>query len=408
MFRIAWRNLWRNRARTLISITAIALSYAMFLISIGFADSMYDDMEVAAAEMVGGNVLIHGKGYWESQTNEKFISDPAPILASVAQTKDIKAVASRVITEGLLSTSASSSATRLMGVDPLVEKDFSNPAKYLDHGKFFDEAEEAPLVIGAKTAKTLNVDVGDRVVLTVTAPDGEMQRALFYVTGILKAGVSSIDDGPAYTTISAAQNALGIGAGLTQVGLLTETVNQAGVKTEVAKLMPPELEILTWDEAMPDLVGMIELDAAFGDIYGIIIFIVVVFAVMNTFLMIVMERIRELGLLAALGLKPSQVARLLLIESFLMAVVSVIIGFGLGYLGHTLINAIGIDMNDLYGTDIEMGGITMVDTILHSKINPPRWIKATISVLGLVMLGAVYPAYKASKLNPSQAMRFFQ
>jgi ABC-type lipoprotein release transport system permease subunit len=408
MFRIAWRNLWRNRARTLISITAIALSYAMFLISIGFADSMYDDMEVAAAEMVGGNVLIHGQGYWESQTNEKFIADPAPILASVAQTKDIKAVASRVITEGLLSTSASSSATRLMGVDPLVEKDFSNPAKYLDHGKFFDEAEEAPLVIGAKTAKTLNVDVGDRVVLTVTAPDGEMQRALFYVTGILKAGVSSIDDGPAYTTISAAQNALGIGAGLTQVGLLTETVNQAGVKTEVAKLMPPELEILTWDEAMPDLVGMIELDAAFGDIYGIIIFIVVVFAVMNTFLMIVMERIRELGLLAALGLKPSQVARLLLIESFLMAVVSVIIGFGLGYLGHTLINAIGIDMNDLYGTDIEMGGITMVDTILHSKINPPRWIKATISVLGLVMLGAVYPAYKASKLNPSQAMRFFQ
>ncbi len=408
MFRIAWRNLWRNRARTLISITAISLSYAMFLISIGFADSMYDDMEVAAAEMVGGNVLIHGKGYWESQTNEKSIADPSPILASVAQTKDIKAVASRVITEGLLSTSASSSATRLMGVDPKVEQDFSNPAKYLDHGKFFDETEESPLVIGVKTANTLNVDVGDRVVLTVTAPDGEMQRALFYVTGILKAGVGSIDEGPAYTTVSAAQKALGIGVGLTQIGLLTETVNQAGVKVEVAKTLPAEFEILTWDEAMPDLVGMIELDAAFGDIYGIIIFIVVVFAVMNTFLMIVMERIRELGLLAALGLKPSQVARLLLIESFLMAIVSVIIGFGLGYLGHTLINAIGIDMNDIYGTNVEMGGITMVDTILHSKINTPRWIKATISVLGLVMLGAVYPAYKASKLNPSQAMRFFQ
>jgi len=408
MFRIAWRNLWRNRARTLISITAISLSYAMFLISIGFADSMYDDMEVAASEMVGGNVLIHRKGYWESQTNEKFIADPAPILAKVAQTKDIKTAASRVITEGLLSTSAASSATRLMGVDPTVEQDFSNPSKYLHHGKFFDETKEAPLVIGAKTAKTLNVDVGDRVVLTVTAPGGEMQRALFYVTGILKAGVASIDDGPAYTTISAAQNALGIGVGLTQIGLLTETVNQAQVKAEVAKTLPAEFEILTWDEAMPDLVGMIELDAAFGDIYGIIIFIVVVFAVMNTFLMIVMERIRELGLLAALGLKPSQVARLLLIESFLMAIVSVIIGFGLGYLGHTLINAIGIDMNDIYGTNVEMGGITMVDTILHSKINEPRWIKATISVLGLVMLGAVYPAYKASKLNPSQAMRFFQ
>lgn len=407
MFRIAWRNLWRNRTRTLISVTAIALSYALFLVSIGMADAMYGDMEVAAAQAAGGNVLVHGKGYWESQTNEKIIVQPGEVVGRAQQIPGVERVAQRVVLEGLLSTSSASSGTRLMGVDPLVEEGFANPAKYLTKGAFFND-DEAPIVLGAKTAKTLNVDLGDRVVFTATAADGEMRRALFYVSGIVSAGAASIDEGPAYTTLPAAQNAMDLGVAVTQIGLLTDASNQDAIKATLLADAPDSVEILTWEEAMPDLIGMIELDAAFGDLYGIIVFIVVVFAVMNTFLMIVMERIRELGLLAALGLKPSQIARLLMFESLLLAVVSIAIGFSLGFAGHLALDNAGIDMQDLYGTNVEMGGVTMVDTVLHSKVNVPRWINATLSVFFLVMAGAVYPAIKASRMNPSQSMRFFQ
>lgn len=406
MFRIAWRNLWRNRTRTLISVTAIALSYALFLVSISMADSMYDSMEVAAAQAAGGNVLVHQEGYWASQTNEKLIPDPAHVVAAAQKLPGVEAVATRLILEGLLSTSAASAGTRLMGIDPTIEKNFTNPARYLSKGEFFDD-DESPIVLGQKTAKTLDVDLGDRVVFTTTAPDGEMRRALFYVSGIVAAGAASVDEGPTYTTILAAQNAIGVEGSVTQVGLMTDPLIQVATKNALAPSLGAGLEILTWEEAMPDLVGFIELDAAFGDLYGIIIFIVVVFAVMNTFLMIVMERIRELGLLAALGLKPSQIARLLVIESFLLAVVSILIGFSLGFAGHYTLYTYGIDVRDMYGTDMEMSGVTMVDSIIRSKITPERWINATLSVLGLVMLAAVYPAYKASRLNPSQAMRFF-
>lgn len=406
MFRMAWRNLWRNRTRTLISISAIALSYAVFLLWIGMADSMYEDMEIAAAEAAGGNVLIHADGFWLSQTNEKYLQNPAGILESARNTKNVEAVAPRVILDGLLSTSTASSPVRLSGVDPAVEKLFGNPAKYLVRGEFFLKNEESPIVIGAKTARTLNVDLGDRIVLTTTAPDGEMQRALFYLSGVLQGGIS-IDEGPAYTTLAAAQKAVRIGDGLTQIGLLTDASEQDEVKTLVAKSLPAQTEIMTWREAMPDLVGFIELDRSFDGLYRMIVFVVVVFAVMNTFLMIVMERIRELGLLAALGLNPSQLGRLLMIESFLMAVVAVGFGFVLALVGHSLLVAYGFDMSILFGDDMTMGGVTMIDTVIESKITVSRWVSATLSVVVLVMCGAIYPAYKASRLNPSQAMRFF-
>ncbi|MEZ4461950.1 MAG: FtsX-like permease family protein [bacterium] len=354
----------------------------------------------------GGNALIHGKGYWEAQTNEKVLEGAARSSTRCRNARRQSGRPPAVILEGLLSTSASSAAIRIYGVDPKVETEFGNTARYLVRGDFFNN-EDAPLVLGAKTAKTLNVDLGDRVVLTVTDAHGEMQRALFYVSGVLQAGAASVDDGPAYTTLAAAQKAAGMN-GITQIGVLSDEASQDAIKAAVLALNAPNTEVLTWQEAMPDLVGFIKLDAAFGDLYGIIVFIVVVFAVMNTFLMIVMERIRELGLLAALGLKPRQIALLLIYESFLMAVVAIAIGFGLGYLGHFTLKTVGIDMADLYGTDVQMGGVTMVDTVVRSKINITRWVNATLSVLALVMLGAVYPAFKASRMNPSQSMRFFQ
>lgn len=406
LIKVAWRNLWRNRTRTLISITAISLSYALFLVSIGIAEGQYENMEKAAAESAGGSVLIHGKGYWDSQLNDIVIKDADALVETVRETPGVQAVARRVLVNGLLSTSAGATATRLQGVVPEAEGEFQNPARFVEDGVFLTGDEEAPLVLGRGIVEDLEIELGDRVVLTATGPDGEMRRALFHLTGIIDTGFSSLDDAAAYTTVEGAQKAVGMDGQLTQIGVLAPGETRHQVRDALVDRLHDRYEVLTWDDAMPDLVGMIQLDAAFGDIYGFVVFIVVVFAVMNTFLMIVMERIREFGLLNAIGLTPRQIALLLLLESICLAVVSIVIGFAIGFGLHLYLAEVGIDMA-IFATEVEMGGVTLTDTIMRSTIDVGRWLNATLSVFVMVLLASAYPAYKASRLTPAEAMRFF-
>lgn len=406
LIKVAWRNLWRNRTRTLISITAISLSYALFLVSIGIAEGQYENMEKAAAESAGGSVLIHGKGYWDSQLNDIVIKDADALVETVRETPGVQAVARRVLVNGLLSTSAGATATRLQGVVPEAEGEFQNPARFVEDGVFLTGDEEAPLALGRGIVEDLEIELGDRVVLTATGPDGEMRRALFHLTGIIDTGFSSLDDAAAYTTVQAAQKAVGMDGQLTQIGVLAPGETRHQVRDALVDRLHDRYEVLTWDDAMPDLVGMIQLDAAFGDIYGFVVFIVVVFAVMNTFLMIVMERIREFGLLNAIGLTPRQIALLLLLESICLAVVSIVIGFAIGFGLHLYLAEVGIDMA-IFATEVEMGGVTLTDTIMRSTIDVGRWLNATLSVFVMVLLASAYPAYKASRLTPAEAMRFF-
>ncbi len=407
MFAVAWRNLWRNSTRSIVSISAIAFSYALFLVTMGISDSSYTKMEDAAADSAGGSVLIHAPGYWDSRMNDIVMTDPNPALAAVKSTAGVEGSARRVLINGLLSTSSGNVATLIQGVDPEEEKLVQNAGQYLKEGTFLTGDEEDPLVLGSGAAHELNVKIGDRVVLTATNPDGDMERALFHVTGIIHTGSRQLDDIAAYTSIPAAQKSISMAGQLTQIGIVAPRDARHVVKDRLVGALGDKYEIMTWDEAMPEMVSLIEMDAAFANIYGLVVFLVVVFAVLNTFMMIVMERIREFGLLSAIGLTPKQVAALLVYESLLMALVAMTIGFAVGFGIHSYIHAYGIDLTAIYG-DVEMGGVVMGDWRLRSEVNVSRWIGATVGVFVLTMSATIYPAYKAAKLTPAQAMRFFQ
>lgn len=412
MWKIAWRNLWRNRTRTIISVTAIALTYGMFLFAIGMNEDMYGQLEDGASKLAGGSVLIHNKGFWDNQTNEFVIPGNLPIVHSVRELPGVDAVAPRVLIDGLLSTSGGSVAVRLQGIEPEAEKHFSDAHKHISSGAYFAEvapdASGEPIVLGSKIVEELDLKLGDRVVLTTTDPTGEMVRALFHLHGVIHTGMSSMDSGFAFVTIKAAQEALGHDV-LTQVGILAANsdIKPAIVSRLSQSSIPLEsLEVLTWQEAMPDMVGMIELDKQFGNLYGIVIFIVVIFAIMNTFLMVVLERIREFGLLGALGLTPRQIATLVLAESTMMAVVALSIGLVLGMIAHWYLTTYGLDMRDIYG-ELEMGGVTLSDPVIRSKLNVPRMLGSTVSIFFMILLSSLYPAIKAARLRPAESMRFF-
>jgi putative ABC transport system permease protein len=409
--RIAWRNLWRNRTRTIIMVSAVALTYALGLVGMGMGDDAHQRMLREAIIAAGGDVIVHGDGYWDTRGSDRVIANADEVLARVSEVEGVQAAMPRVIVNGLVATSAGARPVLLQGVDPERERALRDIAEDLTAGTFLEDERSDPLVLGARIVKKLEIELGDRVVLTASQPDGELTRALFHLTGVIETGTRELDDFLAYTTVDAARRAVAMEGMLTQIGVLAHGEDGVQLAAAIGAQVDAEvngLEVLSWRDAVPEMVGFIELDDAFGYIYMVVILLVVLFSITNTFLMAVMERVRELGLLAALGLRAPRIGRLLLWETVLMTGVAMTIGFALGLGGHLAVDHWGISMA-MYGLEeIEISGIDFADLVIRSTINPMKWVAASVLVAAATIASAIYPAWRATRLAPAEAMRFYE
>jgi ABC-type lipoprotein release transport system permease subunit len=417
MWRLAWRNLWRNRARTIITGTAIAFTLGIQLMSYGIAESSYEKMRSSAVKSVGGALLVHADGYWETLETDKVITESAAVVDAIRAVDGVDQVIPRIVAQGLVSSARGNAGTRLMAVERESTLAFDNPAKFLVEGTFLEERAKdlrlrGPLVLGKSVVDDLKIELGDRLVVAVTGPDGDPVRMPFKLTGIMDTGSEMGDAVAAYTSLDFVREQLVIPAGAVQLGVVTTSNEslprvQAAVREALASLKQP-LEVLRWDEANPELVKVIEADKNFGDKFGLLLFIIVGFGITNTFLMMVLERVRELGLLAALGLTPMRIATMVLVESIVLGLLSVFFGILIGYAGHLTVAHYGINYGEMVGGEIQMAGVVMEDFILYSHLNVARWIQACVVVLVMVVLAATYPALKATRMEPATAMRTYE
>ncbi len=411
MGRIAWRNLWRNRTRTGIMVSAIALSYGLMLVLFGIADYSYQEMGDATVAAVGGHVLVHGDGYWDLPTGGQVVGDPKRVRALGEEMPEVEAMAERVMVFGLVSTADATEAVQVMGIRPDEERHFFDPVDQLVEGEFLSGERENGIVLARETAEILGVGIGDRVVVTATDLDGEMTRGLFFVDGLLRSTPGQAGESRAFTSLEDLQRTLGYGEAVTQVGLrLSDDRHRDRIAIALeGHLRAEDLEVLTWDEAVPELVAMIEFDQAFTYIYVLVIMFIVVLGITNTFLMAVMERVREIGLMSALGLTPRRLGSLIVIETMLVTAVSMAIGFGLGLMGHYWMVAYGIDLTMMLGDlEMELAGVSLEMAMIHSHLDPMRWFVGSVVVFVFVCLSAIYPAVKATRLAPAEAMRFYE
>ena len=413
LWRMAWRNLWRHRTRTLIMTSAVAFSYGLCLFSMGMGDDGHRQMLEEAAKGAGGDVLVHAEGYWESKSSDLVLERGAELLSAVEAVPGVRAAIPRVVISGLAGSAAATRGLLLQGIDPERELALQDYSEDLSSGVFLDHSERSdPLVLGAILVEKLELELGDRVVLTASQPDGEVTRALFHLTGVVETGFRELDELVGLTTLDAAQEAISASGILTQVGVMTEdglstdTV-AARIRTALAG-HGEDVEVLTWQEAVPEMVGFIEIDDAFLYIYLVVIFAIVAFAIANTFLMAVMERVREFGLLNALGLRGGGVARLLLTETLLMTFLAMAFGFVLGFAGHLAASHWGLPVA-LWGVEeMELSGVDFADMVMRSEVNPIKWFAASVLVALVTLGSALYPAWRASRLEPAEAMRSYE
>ena len=411
-WKLAWRNLWRHRGRTLIMTSAVALAYALLLLGISINDDSHTRMLVEAARAAGGDVLVHGDGYWASRGGDIVVPDADRVTAALGSIPGVATAIPRVLITGLVSTSADNRPVLLQGIRPGLEASLNDHAEDLVAGTFLEGDRADPLVLGSRLARRLEVEIGDRVVLTATRPDGEMTRALFHLTGIVETGTRQLDEVVGFTTIEAARRALEMGDAATQVGLIAAArADVDSVAATAAAAIGADaagLEVLTWADAVPEMVGLVELDDAFGFIYMAVIFAVVLFSITNTFLMAVMERVREFGLLNALGLRHGGIGRLMLAETVLMTALAMAVGFAIGLGGHLAVDHWGISIASYGLEEMEMSGIDFSDMIIYSTVDPTKWVLGSILVATATIASALYPAWRATRLAPAEAMRFFE
>ncbi len=406
--RLAWRNLWRHRSRTWIVVSAIAFSFGLMLFLFGLVHDAMERMGDNVVEAVGGHLLIHGEGYWELPTGGQSVEDVTAKRAHLEQMAGVEAVTTRILAPGLLGTAANSEGVLIQGIEAQEERAFLDLRDRLVEGEILGDEQDSPVVIGAQEADLLGLELGDRVVVTASDVEGEVTRGLFYVGGIVESTPGEAGEARAYVKMEELQALLGYGEGVTQIGVRIADDDRREVMAAQLRedWAGADVEVMTWSDAVPEFEALIEMRQGIIWIYLMILVVIVVLGISNTFMMAVMERIREIGLLSALGLEPRRIGGLVMLETLYIALLGMGGGLILGLGGHLWIKEHGYNLGANIDHEFDVSGISM-DMVAYSQIHWPMWVIGAAVILFFICLAALYPAYQATRQAPSEAMRFY-
>ncbi|HVU04318.1 MAG TPA: FtsX-like permease family protein [Polyangiaceae bacterium] len=416
IFRLALRNSWRNGRRTALAGLAIATSFALLLVFLGFGDGIHEKMADIGVRMGLGDVLVEAEGHDDSSSLDHLVAGADALRAELLAVPGVEEVAVRLRTDALITAGATSVGVSVSGVDPEVEPRISaidTPRSMIAGAALSPEiglrpkSQLPPIVIGRDLARALGAGVGDRVTLTLRpAGGGDTESGAYEVHGIFATGVRDVD--AFWTEIPLADARRIVGAD-GRASVLSVFLGSISDTAEAAPRIARALEgrgvvVRTWMQAAPDLYSFIVVDE--GGLYAMmaIVFVVVAAGILNTLLMSILERTQEFGVLLALGATPSRVVGIVLGEALVLGLVSGATGLAVGLAVNHHFATVGVDLGAFLDSSYETSGVLMPKHVL-SHLYPEKVWWSSVVILGLVMAGALYPALRAARLEPMEAIR---
>lgn len=402
--RISWRNIWRNKRRSLLTLGMLIVGLALFIFSWSFGDGFHDEMirNVVQSEMA--HIQIHAKGFLNNPVLKTRITDPTRIEKIVSQNKEIKSFAPRLKAQALASTAYSSSNVAIIGIEPQLEKKVTVIQDKLVKGHYLDPNNGHEAMIGAKLAKKLEIDLGDKIIIMGQSFNGELKAIALKVVGLYYTSDESLDKYTVFMSLKDGQDFFVMDKSINEIAIMVK--NESHIDSVVKELKnefnDPSFEVLSWRKANPGLVQFIEVDNWGLYIMIFIIAVMIGLEVYNTLLMSILERTREFGVMLAMGTKPGQIVIIVLFEALLMGLTMIVVGATIGGLSAFYFVVHPMDFS-FVSSGMEMFSI--------SKLIPFSlgWWHITYSsliMLALVLLAAIYPARKAAGLKPVDAIRF--
>ena len=402
LVKLAWRNIFRNKRRTIIAATAIGIGLAALIFVDALMIGMADNMVRTATASFLGDAQIHRAGFRDVQEVSLTIQALDEVTNGLAQEAIVEHFTQRVLAPGMITSPANVSAIALVGVHPPTEKFLSQIDDALTEGVYFEDDSSRDVVIGAKLAETLEIGLGDRVVVTVAqAETGDLSQEMFRISGIYYFAGEEMNAGMAFVRIEKAREMLGIGNAAHEIAIKFTSIaySQDPALPFWARYSEHGNEALSWTDLMSQLTVILEMTKYSKYIMAVILFFVVVFGIINTLFMSLYERMFEFGVLRAVGTRPFGMARVILFEAGALAIVSIGLGAILGFVLTAVFAYVGIDY-----TGIEMTGVT-IQELIRPIIKVEQFIIYPVWLFIFTIIAGLYPARHAAKISPATAMR---
>jgi ABC-type lipoprotein release transport system permease subunit len=400
ILRMAWRNVWRNRRRTLVTVGATTLAFTVMVLYSSLLQGYMKSMENNLLDLEMGDVQIHDSEYGHDPSLYSSVEEARDLLARFDD-KGFPASA-RLLGFGLGAAAEASAGVRIRGVEVARDARVSRIGERVRDGAWLAEEEPYDVVLGSQLARTLVVEPGDELVLLSQASDGSTANDLFVVRGVLYPVAEGVDRAGVFMTEAAFRQFYVFPVGAHEIivrrpeGMDLETL--AGAVAAIAEGRRVE----TWRELSPTLASMLDSVKGLMVVVFLIIYIAIGILILNAMLMAVFERIREFGVLKAIGYAPSKVFLIILSECAIITGLAIIAGLVLCVPGLWLLVNVGIDMGQLGG--MAMMGVVL-DPVWRGIVDPSVFTVPLVTLLFIVGLAALYPATKAAWISPIRAIQ---
>ncbi len=403
LYQLALRNIWRNRRRTLLTLSAMIISSALLILALGVFSGMLRDMLATATEQYYGHLVISAKGYQDDRDMFRhFQSDES--IGTVLEQEDVLGYSQRLRSFGLLSRQQNSSPAEILGILPLQEQTVTSLHESLIDGNYLTTEDPNGAVLGSGLARRLNVVPGDQLVFVTQAADGSIGNDLLLVKGIFSTGDIGHDNSLALVPLAWLQQVLVLPGQVHEIAVkIDQPFNAASLAEKYRVDLHETLEILDWGEMLPEMAEVVASYDVSRMIIVTILYIATGLGILNTFFMAVMERTRELGVLMALGMRPGQIRVMILLETTIMGSLGLVCGAVVGIALSLYMALVGVDLSGTL-TPITYAGGTILPR-LHAVIEPGNILIPSVCLLIVSLLAGFLPANRAAKMQPVVAIR---
>ena len=399
--RLAWRNLFRNVRRTTLTCLLISSSLIVLILVDGITLGVMDVMVGSLTQTLEGEAQVNRKGFREHYDTGLYLTNPDEVQARLAASDLVAGYAPRVITGAMIASSYNATGGLVYGVDAMSETSVSRIREAVYAGDYLGGGRRE-LLLGKRMAELLEVKLGDRIIITAAKAGGnDISQELFRVSGLVEFGPEEMDESLAFVNLAAAQAMLGMEGRLHQVAVRfvnPEDANRPDLPV-LARLNKGDTEALGWLALQPAIGAMIEMSGLSTAIVGAVLFLLTSLGVINAMFMSIYERIYEFGVAQAIGTRPSQIVVLVLAEAFFLALLACAAGLALAWLAADYFQTNGVPFGRM-----EMSGVVM-DGNIRTRMELYQFLTFPVYVTLLTLVAAVYPAFFASRLVPSQALQ---
>jgi putative ABC transport system permease protein len=401
IIKIAFRNIFRHRWRSALTCLMMAGGCFLFAIFLGIADGSYDNLIDMFTLDHTGHIQVHAQGYLDKPAIYKVIKAPDAIGATIGRIKHVQSWAPRVLTPALAFVGNKTTGTMVMGVDPEREAHTTRLAQKVTEGRFLSENPRDEVVVSKGLAKSLHAGLGDKVALIAQGADGSVANGLFTVVGVMGSEESMYGVTNCYLNINTAREFLSMGDQAHEIVIVLDDHNFSRKTALLIQkaLSDKHLSVEPWQVVESQFYRAMQADLKGNWISIIVITLIMAVGVLNTILMVILERTREYGILKAMGTRPWQIFTLIVLETLFLAVIATVIGTAIGAAMNALLAVHGITLN----TPIKWGGMNF-DTIT-SKNTLQALLMPGIVVLSTAMVVSLWPAVRAARIVPVRAIR---